>query len=86
MLGTFYDVINNIILISFFTILDTVNRYLTKRIDLPPRSCNTFKLEYCHFSNMGADGITKLRLTAKESYDDIIRANNGTFVGLGADY
>jgi general secretion pathway protein G len=35
---------------------------------------------------MGADGITKLALTAKESYDDIIRANNGTFVGLGADY
>jgi hypothetical protein len=25
-------------------------------------------------------------LTAKESQDDIVRANNGAFIGLGADY
>jgi general secretion pathway protein G len=36
--------------------------------------------------SMGADGESKGPLSAKESRDDIVRANNGAFVGLGEDY
>jgi general secretion pathway protein G len=36
--------------------------------------------------SMGADGDSKGPLSAKASRDDIVRANNGAFVGLGADY
>jgi general secretion pathway protein G len=34
----------------------------------------------------GKDGQTAAPLTAKKSHDDIVRANNGRFVGLGSDY
>jgi len=34
----------------------------------------------------GKDGTTFPPLTAKNSQDDIIRANNGKFIGLAADY
>ncbi len=34
----------------------------------------------------GRDGITNLALTAQASQDDIIRANNGKFIGLGSKY
>jgi general secretion pathway protein G len=34
----------------------------------------------------GADGDTDLPLTAAVSHDDVIRANDGAFVGLGEDY
>jgi general secretion pathway protein G len=36
--------------------------------------------------SMGADGKSKPPLTALDSKDDIVRADNGKFVGLGADY
>lgn len=36
--------------------------------------------------SMGADGATATALTAQRSRDDIIRANDGRFVGLGGDY
>ena len=36
--------------------------------------------------SMGKDGDSKAPLTAKASYDDIIRANNGRFVGLASEY
>jgi general secretion pathway protein G len=36
--------------------------------------------------SMGKDGTSQSPLTAKASRDDIIRANNGQFVGLAADY
>ena len=36
--------------------------------------------------SMGKDGTSQPPLTAKLSRDDIIRANNGKFVGLAADY
>ena len=36
--------------------------------------------------SMGADGQTAKQVNAKVSLDDIIRANNGSFVGLGADF
>ena len=34
----------------------------------------------------GKDGTSKLPLTAAESRDDIIRANNGAFIGVAVDY
>jgi general secretion pathway protein G len=34
----------------------------------------------------GADGESKGPLSAKASRDDIVRANNGAFIGLGEDY
>lgn len=34
----------------------------------------------------GKDGISKKPLTPPQSHDDIIRANNGRFVGLAEDY
>lgn len=36
--------------------------------------------------SMGADGKTNTPLTAKASRDDIIRASNGGYIGLAADY
>lgn len=36
--------------------------------------------------SMGADGRSTPPLTAQHSHDDIVRANNGAFVGLAADY
>jgi general secretion pathway protein G len=36
--------------------------------------------------SMGADGKSATPLTSKLSRDDVIRARNGSFVGLGADY
>ncbi|TGD75708.1 type II secretion system protein [Mangrovimicrobium sediminis] len=36
--------------------------------------------------SMGPDGRSVGPLTAKPSRDDIVRANNGAFIGLAADY
>ena len=36
--------------------------------------------------SLGKDGDSKAPLTARASHDDIIRANNGNFIGLGEDY
>lgn len=36
--------------------------------------------------SMGADGDSASPLTARKSRDDIIRARNGSFVGLASDY
>jgi general secretion pathway protein G len=36
--------------------------------------------------SMGADGETRKPLTAQKSRDDIVRANNGAFIGLAKDY
>lgn len=34
----------------------------------------------------GPDGLSVAALTAPQSYDDIIRANDGAFIGVAADY
>jgi general secretion pathway protein G len=41
-----------------------------------------------HFDlySMGKDGKSQPPLTAKASHDDIIRANNGSFIGIASDY
>jgi general secretion pathway protein G len=36
--------------------------------------------------SMGADGVTQLGLTAPESQDDVIWANDGEYVGLTSEY
>jgi general secretion pathway protein G len=36
--------------------------------------------------SMGKDGNSQQSLTAQASWDDIVRANNGKFIGLGSDY
>lgn len=36
--------------------------------------------------SMGPDGKTALPLTAAASYDDLIRAGNGSFIGTAEDY
>lgn len=41
--------------------------------------------EYDLYS-IGADGLTAPALTAAESHDDVIRANDGGFVGLAKSY
>jgi len=34
----------------------------------------------------GKDGVTQKQISAKDSLDDVIRANDGTFVGLASKY
>jgi general secretion pathway protein G len=36
--------------------------------------------------SMGADGKTAAPLTAKDSQDDVVRANNGSYYGLASNY
>jgi general secretion pathway protein G len=36
--------------------------------------------------SMGKDGVSKSQLTQKDSVDDILRAKDGAFVGLAADF
>jgi general secretion pathway protein G len=36
--------------------------------------------------SMGKDGKSKTPLTAKDSHDDIVRANNGGYIGLASEY
>ncbi len=36
--------------------------------------------------SMGKDGISQAPLTAKASHDDVIRANNGDYVGIASKY
>ncbi len=46
---------------------------------------NPLNTDYDLYS-MGADGDSKGPLSAKASRDDIVRASNGAFIGLGEDY
>jgi len=36
--------------------------------------------------SLGKDGASKAQLTQKDSLDDIVRANDGAFIGMAADY
>lgn len=49
------------------------------------RNLNPLNTDFDLYSR-GKDGATASPLTAKQSYDDILRANNGAFMGLGEDY
>jgi len=49
------------------------------------RFTNPLNTDFDHYS-MGEDGDSKPELTAKASHDDIVRANNGAFIGLASEY
>ena len=68
-------------------------RYMNLRNDSPPAYPNArrdkgnkpLSLDYDLYS-MGANGITAKPVTSDEGGDDIVRANSGAYVGLGANY
>jgi len=49
------------------------------------RNLHPLNSDYDLWSN-GKDGEYKLPLTAKASHDDIIRANDGTYIGIASEY
>jgi general secretion pathway protein G len=49
------------------------------------RFLNPLNADYDLYS-MGPDGDTKTNLNAKESRDDIVRANSGAFIGTASDF
>jgi general secretion pathway protein G len=49
------------------------------------RHLNPINTDFDLYS-MGADGRTQKPLTAHDSHDDIVRANNGSFVGLADNF
>lgn len=49
------------------------------------KNLNPLNSDYDLYSK-GADGDSKGPLTAPVSHDDLIRANNGAFIGLAEDY
>lgn len=68
------------------------NPYRYQRLDLVPRGQwrkdkNLVPINSTYdLWSMGADGNSVAPLTAKASQDDIVRANDGAFVGLAKDY
>lgn len=68
-------------------------RYLPIDINPPPnkgqvrkdKSLNPLNSDFDLYS-MGPDGQTQLALTTPAARDDIIRAGNGSFVGVASDY
>lgn len=65
--------------------------YVYSNFDLDPKKVRKDKnlhpinSDYDLYS-IGADGETSYPLTASESWDDVVRANDGEYVGLAADY
>lgn len=49
------------------------------------RNLNPLNTDFDLYSK-GRDGTSVTALTAAKSQDDIVRANNGAFIGLGKDY
>ncbi len=49
------------------------------------RSANPLNTDFDLYSH-GKDGQSKKSLVVKESWDDIVRANNGVFVGLASEF
>lgn len=49
------------------------------------RKLNPLNSDFDLYS-LGKDGDSKQQLTNKESLDDIVRANDGAYVGLASDY
>ncbi len=48
-------------------------------------SLNPINSDYDLYS-LGPDGVTKTQLTNKDSLDDIVRARDGAFIGVAADF
>lgn len=49
------------------------------------RKLNPINSDFDLYS-LGKDGKSKTQLTNKESLDDVVRANDGAYIGLAADY
>jgi general secretion pathway protein G len=49
------------------------------------QSFNPLNADYDLYSK-GADGLTVKNITDPDSWDDIIRANNGSYIGLASEY
>ncbi len=49
------------------------------------RKLNPINSDFDLYS-VGKDGASKTQLTNKESLDDVVRANDGVYIGLAADY
>lgn len=62
--------------------LTTINGKGKARKD---RKFNPLNSDFDLYS-LGKDGASKQQLTNKDSLDDIVRANDGAYVGLAADY
>lgn len=68
-------------------------QYLPIDINPPPnkgqvrkdKSLNPLNSDFDLYS-MGPDGQTRLPLTTPTAKDDIIRAGNGSFIGIASDY
>ena len=67
---------------QYIRIADTKGKEVKCRKD---RSLHPINSDFDLYS-MGPDGRTNLALTAKVSHDDIIRANDGAYFGVAADY
>jgi general secretion pathway protein G len=49
------------------------------------KALNPLNTDYDLYS-MGKDGLTKLQITQKESLDDVIRINDGQYIGLASGF
>lgn len=49
------------------------------------RKLNPINSDFDLYS-LGKDGVSQTQLTNKDSLDDVVRANDGSYVGLAADY
>lgn len=57
----------------------------TRGLARKDRKLNPLNSDFDLYS-VGKDGLSRTQLTNKESLDDIVRANDGAYVGLAADY
>jgi general secretion pathway protein G len=68
-------------------------QYLPIDVDPPPKkgkirrdkNLNPLNTDYDLYS-LGPDGQTQMQLTAAKARDDIVRANNGAFIGVAANH
>lgn len=56
-----------------------------KGMNRKDKNLNPLNSDYDLYS-MGADGLTHGAISHKHSLDDVLRANDGAFLGLAADY
>lgn len=72
---------------------DRPYQYLGIDVDPPPnkgkvrrdRNLNPLNSDFDLYS-MGEDGVTSTQITGSKARDDIIRAGNGSFIGLAEDH
>jgi general secretion pathway protein G len=76
--GNFLDPWGNTYRYSNFNIVPTSEWRRDKNL-------HPLNVDYDLWSN-GKDGLTHKNLTIVESHDEIIRANDGAYIGLGSEY